>query len=170
MQRLKIIKDDVPIACGDVFGVNVMLDRLEAFCREQGIEKPIMRLIEMNGVFRPYAVQLHLDKNDQMNQFDAEVVFMLTDFPYNENRETEACRMKMIAKEFGKPCMLTTTAAFSSQQDILYRNLGFLKMPVTWSDEAGNVYEVFLNGLLEMGSFVSLMEHVEYIGKEFIYV
>ena len=170
MQRLKIIKDDVPIACGDVFGVNVMLDRLEAFCREQGIEKPIMRLIEVNGVLRPYAVSLHLVKNDQMNQFDAEVVFLLTDFPNNGNWETEECRLKMIAKEFGKPCMLTTRAAFSSQQDILYSNLGFLKMPVTWSDEAGNVYEVFLNGLLEMGSFVSLMEHVEYIGKEFIYV
>ena len=44
-----------------------------------------------------------------------------------------------------------------------------MKMPVTWSDEADNEYEVFLKGQLEMGSFVSLMERVEYIGKEIVY-
>ena len=38
MRRLKIMSDDVPMACGDVFGINDMLDRLEEFCREQGLE------------------------------------------------------------------------------------------------------------------------------------
>ncbi len=164
------MSDDVPMACGDVFEINDMLDRLKAFCREQGIELPIVRLIEVDDVLIPYAIPLHLVKNDQMDQFDAEVVFLLVDFPIIENREAEQCRLKVIAKEFGRPCLLTSKAAFSPQQDIFYRNLGFMKMPVTWSDEAGNVYEVFLNGQLEMGSFVSLMEHVEYIGKEIIYV
>ena len=37
MRRLKIMSDDVPMACGDVFGINDMLDRLKEFCREQGI-------------------------------------------------------------------------------------------------------------------------------------
>ena len=36
---------------------------------------------------------------------------------------------------------------------------------VTWSDEAGREYEVYVKGQLEMGSFVNLMERVEYIGK-----
>lgn len=44
-----------------------------------------------------------------------------------------------------------------------------MKMPVTWMDEAGREYEVFLKGLLEMGSFANLMMHVEYIGKKIIY-
>lgn len=44
-----------------------------------------------------------------------------------------------------------------------------MKMPVTWSDNAGRVYEVFLKGQLDMGAFANLMERVEYIGKEIIY-
>ncbi len=40
---------------------------------------------------------------------------------------------------------------------------------VTWSNGADRVYEVFLKGQLEMGGFVSLVEHVEYIGTEMVY-
>lgn len=68
------MSDDVPMACGDVFGINDMLDRLEVFCREQGIEQPVMRLIEVDGVLRPYFIPLHLVKNDQMCQYDVEVI------------------------------------------------------------------------------------------------
>ena len=146
-----------------------MQDRLEAFCREQGIELPMTRLIEVDGVLRPYFIPLHLVKNDQMNQFDAEVVFLLVDFPDWENREAEACRLNVVAKEFERPCLLTTRAAFSPRQDEFYKRCGFMKIPVTWSDNADNVYEVFAKGELNMDSFVSLMEHVEYIGREIIY-
>lgn len=147
-----------------------MIYALRAFCIEQGIEFPLLRLIEVDGLLMPYAVLLHLVKNNQMDQFDAEVIFLLTDFPEKENREAEACRLKVMSEEFKRPCLLTMKAAFSPHQDNFYRNLGFMKMPVTWSDEVGIVYEVFLKDQLEMGSFVSLMEHVEYIGKEIIYV
>ena len=145
------------------------LDRLEVFCREHGIEHPMMRLIEVDGVLRPYYIPLHLVKNDQMNQFDAEVVFLLVDYPDRENREAEECRLKVVAKEFEGPCLLTTRAAFSPRQDSFYRKFGFMKMPVTWSDEAGREYEVFMKGQMEMNSFVSLMERVEYIGRKIVY-
>ena len=163
------MSDDVPMACGDVFGINDMLDRLKAFCRVQGLEVPIMRLIEVDGVLMPYAVPMHLMRNDQMCQYDVEVVFLLVDFPDKEDREAEACRLRVIAEEFGRPCLLTTRAVFSPRQDSFYKNLGFMKMPVTWSDDADREYEVFVKGQLDMGSFVSLMEHVEYIGKEIVY-
>ena len=169
MRRLKIMPDDVSMACGDFFGVNDMLGRLEVFCREQGIEQPMMRLIEVDGVLRPYFIPLHLVKNDRMDQFDAEVIFLLTDFPEREHREAEACRLSVMAEEFGRPCLLTTRAVFSSRQDSFYERFGFMKMPVTWSDEADNEYEVFLKGQLEMCSFVSLIEYVEYLGKEIVY-
>jgi hypothetical protein len=94
---------------------------------------------------------------------------MLRDFPERENREAEECRLSVMAEEFGIPCLLTTKAAFSPWQDSFYKRFGFMRMPVTWSDEADNEYEVFLKGQLEMGSFVSLMEHVEYIGKGIVY-
>ena len=169
MRRLKIMSDDVPMACGDVFGINDMLDRLEKFCRTQGIEVPMTRLIEMDGVLRPYFIPLHLVKNDQMNQFDVEVIFLLVDYPDRENREAEACRLRVMAEEFERPCLLTTRVSFSPRQDQFYRKFGFMKMPVTWSDDADREYEVFVKGQLEMGSFVGLMEFVEYIGKEIVY-
>lgn len=36
---------------------------------------------------------------------------------------------------------------------------------VTWSDEAGREYEVYVKGHIGMGPFTNLMERVEYIGK-----
>ena len=146
-----------------------LIDRLDAYCREQGIERPIMRLIEVDDVLRPYAIPLHLSGKDRWEEFDAEVIFLLRDFLERENRDAEECRLSVMAKEFGMPCLLTTKAAFSPRQDSFYKRFGFMKMPVTWSDEAGCEYEVFLKGQLEMCSFVTLMEHVEYIGKELVY-
>ena len=43
------------------------------------------------------------------------------------------------------------------------------RMPITWEDEAQREYEVYVKGQLEMGSFVSLMERMEYIGREIVY-
>jgi len=145
------------------------LDALEAFCREQGIEYPMMRLIEVDDVLWPYAIPLHLSGKDQWEEFDAEVIFLLRDFPEGENRQAEACRLGVMAEEFGIPCLLTTRAAFSPRQDGFYRRFGFKKMPVTWSDNAGRVYEVFLKGQLDMGPFANLMGRVEYIGREIVY-
>ena len=34
----------------------------------------------------------------------------------------------------------------------------------------GREYEVFMNGHMEMGSFDALMDHVEYIGSELVYL
>ena len=35
------MSEDVPMACGDVCGINDMLDRLKTFYREQGLEMPV---------------------------------------------------------------------------------------------------------------------------------
>ena len=43
MRRLKIMTDDGPTACGNVFGVKNMLDRLNGFYREQGAEMPFAK-------------------------------------------------------------------------------------------------------------------------------
>ena len=44
-----------------------------------------------------------------------------------------------------------------------------IQMPVCWSDDFQNEYKVYTKGRFEMGGFVNLMEHVEYIGKEIVY-
>ena len=136
---------------------------------ERGLEVPMTRLIEVDDVLMPYAVPLHLVRNDQMCQYDVEVVFLLVDFPDKEDREAEACRLKVVAEEFERPCLLTTRAAFSTRQDLFYRKFGFMKMPVTWSDEAQRDYEVYVKGDMLMDTFAYVMEQVEHIGKEIIY-
>ena len=168
MQRLRMM----PNRSKDIenfFGMNDLLDRLKAFCLKEGLEVPVARLIEMDGVLMPYAVPLHLARNDQMGQYDMEVVFLLVDFPDRENREAEACQLRVMAEEFGRPCLLTTKAAFSPLQDSFYKNPGFMKLPITWEDEAQCDYEVYMKGQLEMCNFADLMEQVEYIGKEIAY-
>ena len=164
------MSDDVPMASGDVFGINDMLDRLKAFCMERGLEEPMTRLIEVDDVLMPYAVPLHLVRNDQMCQYDVVVVFLLVDFPDRENREAEACRLRVMAEEFERPCLLTTRAAFSPRQDSFYKNLGFMKMPVTWSDEAQRDYEVYVKGDILMDTFAYAMEQMKYIGREIVYL
>ncbi len=165
MQRLRMI----PNCSKDIenfFGMNDLQDRLKAFCLEQGLEVPAVRLIEMDGVLMPYAVPLHLVRDDQMGQYDIVVVFLLADFP---DREAETERLKVMAEEFERPCLLTTKAAFSTRQDGFYKSLGFMRMPITWEDEAQRDYEVYMKGQLEICDFVGLMEQVEYIGKEIVY-
>jgi len=73
--------------------------------------------------------------------------------------------LRVMAEEFGRPCLL----AFSPLQDGFYKNLGFMKLPITWEDEAQRDYEVYMKGQLEMCNFADLMEQVEYIGKEIAY-
>ena len=66
--------------------------------------------------------------------------------------------------------VLTSKVAESpSDQKFFYNSIGLIKMPVSWSDENQNVYEVYAKGHLEMGGFVNLMERLEYIGKEIVY-
>lgn len=110
------------LSVAPVFDIYDMLDRLRAFCLEQGLEVPVVRSIEVDGVLMPYAVPLHLARNDQMGQYDMEVVFLLVDFPDRENREAEACQLRVMAEEFERPCLLTTRAAFSPRQDGLYKS------------------------------------------------
>lgn len=51
-----------------------------------------------------------------------------------------------------------------------YKNLGFMKMPVTWSDEAQRDYEVYVKGDMMMDTFAYAMEQMKYIGREIVYL
>ena len=170
MRRLKIMRDDVPMASGDVFGVNDLQDRLREFCREQGLEVPRFWVFPPDGVLICHAVSLHLSGKDRWEEFDAKVVFVLKDFSARENREMEANRLRCIFEDLGEPVVLTCKVAERpDNQQRFYKGLGLLKMPVRWEDDTRNEYEVYVKGQLEMGGFVSLMEQVEYLGKEIVY-
>ena len=169
MRKLKIMQE-VPVSFIDLFGMNDLQDRLKAFCKEQGLEAPRFWIFPPDGYYICHAVSLHLNGKDRWEEFDTNVIFVLKDYSMRENREMEANRLKRMFKELGEPVVLTSKMAESpSNQQRFYKSIGLTKMPVTWSDQYQNEYEVYAKGYLEMGGFVNLMERVEYIGKEIVY-
>lgn len=169
MRKLKIMSEDVDIS-KDPFGVDDLQDRLKTFCREQGLEVPHFWIFPPDGYYICYAVSMHLNGKDRWEEFDANVIFMLKDFSLRDNRDMEAGRLKSMFVNLGEPIVLTSKVAevLGSQQRF-YKSIGLTKMPVTWSDDFQNEYEVYTKGQLEMGGFVNLMERIEYIGKEIVY-
>jgi len=162
-------------------GIDAMDFELKAFCREQGMDAPEFWIINPDryinpegGCLMPYAAVLHLSGKDRWEEFEARAIFLLTDFSERENREMEQSKLEIAFMDVGEPVALTTRMpeGLSRQSNNLnfYRGVGMIRMPITWEDEAQREYEVYVKGQLEMGPFVSLMEHVEYIGKEIIYV
>lgn len=154
----------------DPFGTDDLQDRLKAFCREQGLDAPHFWIFPPDGYYICHAVSLHLNGKDRWEEFDASVIFVLKDFSMRENCEMEAGRLQSMFDDLGEPIVLTSKMAESpSNQQRFYKSIGLTRMPVSWSDENQNVYEVYAKGHLGMGGFVNLMERVEYIGKEIVY-
>ena len=169
MRRLKIMRDDVPMACGDEFGVSDLYDRLTLFCKEQELEMPRLWIFPPNGVYMCYAVSLHLIGKDRWEVFDANVVYLLRDLNEIGNNEALANRLHCMFEDLGEPVVLTVRADESNSQQRFFKGLGMTRMPVTWSDDHQQDYEVYTKGHIEMGGFVNLMERVEFIGKEIVY-
>ena len=169
MRRLKIMRDDVPMACGDEFGISDLLDSMKAFCKEQGLEMPRFWIFPPNGVYMYYAVSLHLTGKDLWEEFDAKVIYFLKDLNEIGNNEALANRLRCMFEDLGEPVVLTVRADESNGQQRFFKSLGMTRMPVTWSDEHQQDYEVYTKGHIEMSGFVNLMERVEYIGKEIVY-
>ena len=169
MRRLKIMRDDVPMACGDVFGTGDLQDRLKAFSREQGLEMPRFWIFPPKGVYINYAVSLHMKGKERWEEFDANVVYLLKDLNEIGNNDALANRLRCMFEDLGEPVVLTVKADESSNQLYFFKGLSMTRMPVTWSDEHLQDYEVYTLGEIDMGGFVNLMERVEYIGREIVY-
>jgi len=158
-----------PISSNDLFGMNDLQNRLKMFCKEQGVDIPQFWIIQPDGYYMSYAVSMHLSGKDRWEEFDAKVIFLLRDFSERENREAEKRVLNHMFEELGEPVVLTIKAETSPRQQLFFKHVGLMKMPVTWGDDYQNVYEVYTKGQLEMGGFVNLMERIEYIGKEIFY-
>ena len=169
MRRLKIMRDDVPMACGDVFGTCDLQDRLKAFYEVQGLEMPRFWIFPPNGVYMCYAVSLHMKGKERWEVFDANVVYLLKELNEIGNNEALANRLCCMFEDLGEPVVLTVKADESNSQQRFFKSIGMMRMPVTWSDEHQQDYEVYTKGRIEMGGFVNLMERVEFIGKEIVY-
>lgn len=163
------MRNDVSMACEDESGVSDLQDRLKAFCREQGLEMPKFRIFPPDGVYMRYAVSLHLTGKDRWEEFDAKVIYLLKDLNEIGNNEALENQLRCLFEDLGEPVVLTIKADESPNQQCFFKGLGMMRMPVTWSDEHQQDYEVYAKGHLDMDGFVNLMERVEHIGKEIIY-
>ena len=86
-----------------------------------------------------------------------------------ENRDAEPNRLLCMFEDLGEPIVLTSRAAENpDNQHCFFKSVSLSQIPVTWSDHQ-NDYEVYVKGQLIMDEFASLMERVEYIGKEIVY-
>lgn len=168
MRRLKIMSEDVDIP-RDPFGAEYLQDRMKEFCKEQGLDMPRFWVFPPNGVYMLYAVSLHLKGKDKGEFLDANSIFMLKSLNEIGNLDALENRLSCILADLDEPIILTIKADETLGQQQLFKGTGLIKMPVTWSDNHQNVYEVYVKGQLEMGSFVTLMEHVEHIGTEIVY-
>jgi hypothetical protein len=169
MRRLKIITDDVPMASGDVLGVNDMYDNLQAYCREQGWDMPQFWVFPHNDVMMCYAVSVHLKGKNQCEMFDANTVFVLKTLSEMGDFDDLENRLSCMLAELGEPIVLTIKSDVNPIQRQFFKGIGLVKMPVTWTDNQQNEYEVYVRELLEMGRFVTLMEKIEHIGIEIVY-
>ena len=153
----------------DPFGMNDLQDRLKTFCREQSMDVLQFWIIQPDGYYIGYAVTLHLSEKDRREEFDAKVIFLLKDFSEREDRKAEERLLKHMFEELGEPVVLTVKAVASPHQQLFFKHVGMMKMPVTWADYQQKEYVVYAKGKFEMGGFVNLMERVEYKGKEIVY-
>lgn len=166
MRKLKIMSDDVPMASGDLLGVNDLQDGVKAFCKAEGLDAPRFWIFPPDGYYICHAISLHLNGKDGRNEYDANVVFVLKDFSARENRDMEANRLRCMFADFGEPIVLISKIAErADNQHLFFKSLGLSRVPVTWSDHHQNGYEVYMKGELEKSSFMNLMERVGNIGK-----
>lgn len=168
MRRLRIMSKNIDIP-RDPFGTDAMVDALKEFCRKQGLEMPLSWLVHPDDCLMHYAVSIHLSGKEQWVEFDATVMFILIDFSGREERSTETMQLRCILEDLGEPVVLTAKVAERpDKQQRFFENAGLTRMPVTWMDDHQD-YEVYTKGHVEMGAFASLMDRVEFIGKEIVY-
>lgn len=168
MRRLKTMSEEIDVP-RDPFGTDYLQDKLKVFCKEQGLDMPRFWVFPPKGVYMCYAVSLHLKGKDKGEVLDANTIFMLKSLNEIGNIDALENRLNCIMVDLGEPIILTIKADETLGQQQLFKGIGLIKMPVTWSDNNQNVYEVYVKGKLEMGCFVMLMEHVEHLGREIVY-
>lgn len=154
------------MAYGDEFGMSDLQNRLKAFCKEHGIDKP--KSWRYGFCFwRRYAVSLHLVKHDRWDDFDANVVFLVDrrHKKYKKRRETKL--IGRIVDDLQEPFVLTLPTDMSTERRNMLKGFGLSLMPVRWTacDDNEDEYEVFMKGQMEMGGFANLMEQVKDIGE-----
>ena len=133
-----------------------MTNELKAYCKEHDYGIPKYWPANYTN---DYAVSLLMVGNDQLEEFDANIVFLL-----GEHGKNEAKLLDQILDELKEPVVLTIPLAVSAYQQKLYKSFGLVLVPVRWTCKNQEEYEVYIKGQMNMGGFANLMDNVENIG------
>jgi len=133
-----------------------MTKELKMYCREQGYGIPKFWPASYT---KDYAVSLHMTGDDQWEEFDANVVFLL-----GEHGKNETQLLRHLLEKLQEPVALIVLAESVNNQNI-YKSLGFTLIPARLTNKNQEEYEVYAKGLIKMGGFVNLLEKVESIGS-----
>jgi len=142
---------------------------LKTYCNEHGYDNPKSWRYGL-CFWRRYAVSLHITGKDRWEEFDANVVLLLDRSHKKYRLKKEAKLIGKIAAKLNEPVLLTLPVTMSMSRRNLFKSLGLTLMPVRWSGKGQDEYGVYLKGEMEIGPFANLMERVERIGKEIIYL
>ena len=140
--------------------IGIVANELKMYCSEHGYESP--RFWPANFT-KEYAVSLLMVGNDRLEEFDANVVFLL-----GEHGKNEAKLLGQILDELKEPVVLTIPLALSANQQKLYKSLGFTLMPVRLTDTNEREHEVYIKGSMKMGGWANMMTRVEGIDSDII--
>ena len=102
-----------------------MTKELKKYCREQGYGIPKFWPASYT---KDYAVSLHMTGDDQWEEFDANVVFLL-----GEHGKNETQLLRHLLEKLQEPVALIVLAESVNNQNI-YKSLGFTLMPARWTD------------------------------------
>ena len=140
--------------------IGIVANELKMYCSEHGYESP--RFWPANFT-KEYAVSLLMVGNDRLEEFDANVVFLL-----GEHGKNEAKLLGQILDELKESVVLTIPLALSANQQKLYKSLGFILMPVRLTDTNEREHEVYIKGSMKMGGWANMMTRVEGIDSDII--
>ena len=129
-----------------------MTKELKMYCREQGYGIPKFWPASYT---KDYAVSLHMTGDDQWEEFDANVVFLL-----GEHGKNETQLLRHLLEKLQEPVALIVLTESVNNQNI-YKSLGFTLMPARWTDTNEREYEVYIKGSMKMGGWANMMTRIE---------
>jgi len=136
--------------------ISIMANELKDYCKEHGYDNPKFWPASCT---KDFALLLHMMGNDRWEEFDANVIFILS-----EQSKNEAKLIGLILEKLEEPIVLNVPLADSTNLQNLYKRLGLVLVPTRWTKKQEE-QEVYIKGSMKMGGFANLMERVENIGS-----
>ncbi len=136
------------------------VNELKALCQEHGYDS--LQFWPMSWI-KDSAVSLRMKGYDIGGEFDANVVFSMVEHQNNLKK-----LMDLMLYESKEPIVLIVPSSEKVNQKKFFNSFDFTLIPVRWTDNNDKEYNVYIKdvkGLINMGGYVNMMEHIKEIGN-----